>query len=266
MSVVQLAERVERAVVGIRKTKEWATRKGRADIAAQIEVYRGDQMVALLTVNGLSADILGKLGGLSAHAFDADTLVLSFETYGTVTDPELVQRAAAGDEEAHAALMRNPVTGRPYEYVGQIREVAEEHDGIAKGWVTEMITVVAVNRAGDMDIRNLPFHYASNGRYLMWDHVAAAEKWWRDQRDKGEGETSVRGGLADALITGMNIPSMGQILPDPQNTEMSRAERDAWAAEFIQRARLAAVILCSPEDNGDRVRTLKRAGMRDMRG
>ncbi len=218
-------------------------------MAAQIEVIRGDDSIALVTIDGLSREVLLRAARMTGSGFDADTLVLSFETLASVNDPDDVAAAMAGDERAQARLNINPITGRVYEH-GEMQDVVDNHDALAKGWVTEQVTIVGVNRVGDVQMACLPYHYAGGGKHLMWDEPKPAF-----------GESV--GYIPDALAAGMQAPSASQLygVVFPEQA-LDRDKRDIATVKYLQNNRIGAAILFADADQQDRLRALRRNGFR----
>lgn len=139
---------LEDAVERVRTIK--ANRAKRYDdhnIPSTVLAFRGDDLIAQIwPERAVDRDALLGCVLAAAVGFAADVLVTVHETW-------------------YATVLENPVTGKAWR-AREMQDVAERHDGVARGWVTDAVMVVAYNRAGDLRGRSLPYRVA--GRRLQW--------------------------------------------------------------------------------------------------
>lgn len=164
-------------------------------------VQREDERVALCLCPQNSRERVLALAQLSAIGFQPSHIVLVMDTWQTPRG-------------------LNPVTGEPWQY-GEMADLAEHHDGIAKGWVSEALSAVMVDRKGSKMLWELP--------YRVTDDVIA---WSPPELMEGAG-----GPLPDMLAQIMSaIPEPPP--PDPLilakvGEEMVIAGRDCATARHI---------------------------------
>lgn len=177
-------------------TKEYACRRRARTIAPFVVATRGDDPLALVTIKRHDPQVILRAAGVCANGYDADLIGLVFETW-------------------HAFVGGNPITGQPWKS-GEMQLVAEQHDGIGQGIVSEAVCCMAANRAGDVGVRYLPFRMVGDR------HVS-----WSDQTDDKE---SV-GPFIDFLSNLMLRPSASQYLPN--TFPLDRDERDLATSEYL---------------------------------
>ena len=119
------------------------------DAAPLVFAIRGGRLVALVESADLS-DLLRQLP-LAAAGFGADALVLAVEGVAPMTET-------------------NPLTGAPWQRC-EAEQVRVDHDGIAEGWVRELVIVVSVVRDGT---RTTAYTLEECDGELRWDADAYA--------------------------------------------------------------------------------------------
>lgn len=127
-------------------SKEDAARRKTGFIGAVL-YWRGDERVAIAFPRQHDRDVMLDFARIGGAGFSADLVAIAFDSF-------------------IATVPTNPVTGQrwgPHE----MQEVADKHFGREKGWVTDSISILAANRAGDqwMVQRN----YREAFRRVTWD-------------------------------------------------------------------------------------------------
>lgn len=131
-----------------RDTLEASVRDGR-EFAPMIIVVRDGLMIARVLPPTGDGGTIQRIAQLCVEGFRADEILLVIDSY-----------LATGDGTI------NPVTGREYAH-DEMADVATNHDGLAKGWVTECLTVLAVPRAGTQTGWSLPY-FREADRSVTW--------------------------------------------------------------------------------------------------
>lgn len=116
-------------------------------------VYRGEFMVAQVMPQNPGPDVdpgavLEFVGQLCAQLFRATDLLIVMDAY-CATGP----------------TMTNPLTGKEWQH-GDMARLAEQHDGRAKGWVSDALTLILQDRDGAEALIELP--YRLEGRRVRW--------------------------------------------------------------------------------------------------
>jgi hypothetical protein len=156
--VSALADILEQAVEQARADKEARAGRGVAMLPMGVTLFRGGVRVARLQPRQHVREALLRTALCAAAGFAADTLAVRFETWFSESET-------------------NPVTGQPWED-GQMQEAAERHDGVARGFVSDSIMVLAYNRAGDSRGQMLPFRIV--GGAVVWGEPwvdASGDHW-----------------------------------------------------------------------------------------
>jgi hypothetical protein len=221
---------VKQAIQG----KERICQKGAKDLRPVIDVYRGGEPVATIRITAAGGgQTLATVYGMAVTGFDADQSAYMMDGYsnGPNLDPPDI----------------NPLTGEELDATG-LSTLFLHHDGGAKGWVSECLIIHVANKAGDFLLTRLPYHYAVNGRYLVWD-----EPWVSPENVVGEAV----GPVAESVARAMNdTPSFSQVFPGLAATDVSRAELDVAVVNVIQSVVDCQVILWAHQ-GGDRERTIR---------
>lgn len=156
--------------------KQYACRRRPHDTPAVIDCFRGDALVATVVPIKHKRDLILTAFDACQAAFDADLVVLAFETI-------------------IATRNTNPMTGQQWN-LGELNE-AFRAGGIEHGWVQEAIALIAANRAGDVRMLCMPFRYA--GGHLVWLPIPELDQ--------------AMGIMPDAVREAMLSTSLGQVLP-----------------------------------------------------
>lgn len=240
-----LRELHEQTIAGVKRVKEYACRNRPRDIPAMIDVYRGEVLVATIRPPmKTTGDMIAAIA-TAASGFEGDAMIIAAESFSPTLAPNM--ELLSDDELAEVSRKNeiNPVTGRPWAY-GEMAEVARLHDGIAMGWVTELILFSSVNRAGDLIATHQPFRYVA-GKYLSW-----GTPWTRTDQQ-------IDGDVPAAMVAAMNAPSAGHLFPfDP--TELTQAQRDVVVAQILVENGSQVGLFAGTEEQ-DRVRVLRSAGI-----
>lgn len=114
--------------------------EGRVDILPMVEILRGGKPVSLSFLMP-SLDTMYRDIALLIEGFDADAVIFTVESYRRLTKAD-----------------KNPATGEDWG-PGAYQDLAENHDGLAKGWVEESLMTFGANRAGDVVAAEFPYHF-----------------------------------------------------------------------------------------------------------
>lgn len=157
----------------------------RPDIPPMLTGWRGESPVATFMPVGGARDVILHAARILIAGMGCDVVSIATEAW-TATDPET-----------------NPITGKRWES-GQMEDVAYNHDGLAKGWITEMLNIMTVNRAGDLSSGLIKFTVTmkrSSLGIISWDL-----EWGDEVRmdSTGEGEDAIAGVIPETLIELMN--------------------------------------------------------------
>jgi len=174
-----IRESLDHAAATARTCLERARRAG-IDLPATVLPYRGQDLIAIAAVPEGDGRHAAQLAGMCAAGYRADLVVL-------VTDTWVAKSVRGG---------LSPLTGKPWER-GEMQLLVEQHDALAKGWITEALVVLAVNRAGDAASLHLAYRQA--GDRIDW------EPDWREVGD-------LNGFLVDSLRGAMACPDLDQSL------------------------------------------------------
>lgn len=169
-----------------------------------------------------------RIAEIVANGLDCDAVGVAAEAYCIGQDPQTQQ-----------PYRENPLTGRPWG-PGEMDDVAQRHDGLAKGWVTECVSVMCINRAGDIGLANFPYKYVG-GRYVHWlGENTFGGGAWTQLDDQG-----AVGVIPTLLRKIMNTPSTGQLGLSP---ELTREERDRTVGDFLARQGHVPVLFVPDSD------------------
>lgn len=146
-----IGEALGKAMETAKAVKEQAVKRhgGESEdswISTAVTGYRGGEPVVVLFARDLSRHVVVNLGSAAANGYRCDVVSLVFETWWT-------------------SLQTSPVTGRPWAQ-DELQEVAENHQGREKGWVTDCLMVCVYNRAGDSETGSMAYRAA--GRRVEW--------------------------------------------------------------------------------------------------
>lgn len=144
-----LAEALDRAVETVRGVKEQRVARGGTDVDSCLAVYRGDDLAALIFPElPQNRDAMLWCARMAAGGFCADVIALTMETW-----------------YASAGRTTNPLTGKQWG-PGEMQDAADNHDGVAKGWIADALMVQVYNRAGDTAQITMP--YSIKKRRVLW--------------------------------------------------------------------------------------------------
>lgn len=189
---MKLDELLEQTMARAKDMKEHtvaqaATEGWNPDIKMIVEGFRGDRPVIMLMPLDTGRDEVLRAGYAAATMFGCDTLSITHESWQT------------GER-------LNPLTGKDWE-VGDMQDLAENHDGIAKGWIAEALMSYAVNRAGDLvsGFQKFVMHGDNENGYTV--------EWTETQVLPAE-QSGVqhRGVIPESLVSFMNAPTVMQFM------------------------------------------------------
>lgn len=151
-----------------------------ADISTMLVAVRGSESVAAVSCSIDNPQHAQVVIRAAATGFSADVLLFTSDTF-------------------HTTLETSPISGKPWQR-NEMNAVAEFYEGREKGWVSDAIMVVAVNRAGDVSASTLTYKMA--GRRL---------EWTGDDFNSDEGD-ELGGVMARILREAMKEPTLSQSL------------------------------------------------------
>lgn len=160
---------------------------------AMMVAFRGLDTVAIVELTAAGRGDLVYVAHLMAGGYGADVLAFVTDTYTTT----------------HRV---NPLTGREWE-ANDMDTLAREHDGIAKGWVSDAMMAHVINRAGDQAVTSMPY------RIVDGEHV-----WGEVSRllPDDEGRT-VGGALSEGFADAMGAPQLAVVLERMRGSSTSEA-------------------------------------------
>jgi hypothetical protein len=212
-----------------RQTKEHVCSRKPDDINPFVVVVRDGRTHAQVTVNQFDPEVILTVAAVCATGFAADLVGVVFETYQSVLDPETGE------------CRSNPVTGRPWED-GELADAAQLLGGVEKGWVLEVVSAVAVDRAGQVGWVNMPYRYVK-GTTL---------RWRRDQKPKGMEDghwvpapDNEIAGVLRRVMTDPDIES--QVISDGLPTDAD--ERDMVTSAILADRGHAPLLLTTPDSS-----------------
>ncbi len=175
-----MQEALDLAVLVAKDAKDKLARKRDNNLSTMLVAYRGEEPVAhIFPEQQVNRDEMLKCALLAVRGFSADMLALIFETW-------------------QATDLINPVTGKRWG-PREMQDAADNHDGVAKGWITDALMVSVYNRAGDATSTILP--YRISNKVVVWSKPM-------------EAATALGGYVHNALLQIMRKPDL--------DTEMTR--------------------------------------------
>lgn len=231
---MRINDHLELAVASVRHLKEYVTANGPDDLHPIIEVWRGEDPIAVLTLRDIQRNEILHHAHMSVLGFDADALAITFEGY-------------QGVGSAFRNPNINPLTGKRWDF-DEMQDVAINHDGIAKGWVAENLTTTIVNRAGDLAACHQAYGYRE-GR-LVWGRAQSMTTL--DEGWEGGGV------IPRAMVKMMEAPSGSVLFPFEQHP-VTRDERDVMVAQTMK-SDSCAVALYARKSDTERLDLIKQHG------
>lgn len=201
-----LEELCDRALGTARRrlADETAEAHARADIelGPVVEGFRGNQAVIVLFPHESApgAEEALRACWLAATAFACDTITMTTDTYMAVGDAK---------DGAQAKDMVNPLTGKPWGR-GDMQELAMHHRGVERGWITEALMTLAVNRAGDTATATAEYKLTERKGNLSREPWVQLE--WGFEHSAAETPIKMEGRVVDNVVRYMNHPTIAQIM------------------------------------------------------
>lgn len=161
----------------------------RPELRPSIQGWRGLAPVVLMIPSQVDRDEGLKAAWIAATGFGCDSIAFTVDTWS-------------------ARTRTNPVTGKPWG-PREMQDVVHNHDGMAKGWITEGLSTFVVNRAGDL--ASVMQQYRLDGH----TNALGIHRWsieWGERYSNAErgGPDKVEGVVPEALLRYMNEPTMMQ--------------------------------------------------------
>jgi len=127
--------------------------------APMIIAFRGMNTVCMVIPAMGDGEMIAATAKLMASGFGADSIMITSDTWG-----------------AHTLF--NPLTGRSWR-PGEMAEVAEKHDGLARGLVHEALILTVISRNRPQAMRQIPYKRAADGKSVIWldDDGAEPSAW-----------------------------------------------------------------------------------------
>lgn len=260
---MKIGDALDKATASVRTVKERHVRQvkgkpGHTDIQTVIESYRGDDLVATVFLPP-DRDAMLEAAWIAARGFSADVIAVTMETYqGTAT-------TTGDDREAwdrgEIPQMLNPLTGKPLEQ-GDLTDLALNHDGIARGWVTEALVTQVLNRAGDSKFVTQPYRIV--GREVEWTPLPDTLR--EDMDSEG---FDYRGIVPESLADAMRADTIDQVVAKETllsmgtlsglGEERARAHADVAAVRVISErlARKHVMVLLAAKPGSVREQVLR---------
>lgn len=210
-----------------------------------IMCYRGEEEVAVCTSRGdPNRDAALNIALMATAGFAADATALATDSYIAIS-------------------LVNPKTGK--EWRGHdMSTAADEDDAVAKGWISEALSVMVANRAGDALMISLPYRrIGKDGKYLRWREP----KVLLDQGD--DPSKQVGGSIPNALRRIMARPTLNTMMSTEIDSDWDTLAPDyrtnvTDVATVKMLAREAhAVVLMTAEMGTERCRHLMKSLGRD---
>lgn len=217
---------------------------GRRDIQPFIVAFRGEEPVAQVLLRRHVRDEILAVAGCMAAGFGADVISVTHEGFAAT---EVIEPGQEGRGI-------NPMTGRRWD-TGEMQDAAENHQGIEKGWISECLNVMVVNRAGDVGLGVRKFGYvttAFGSQRLSW-------------RDEDPGDTWLQTTAEGARARGTMVAYLARIMLDPTIAQQAERmipgilerftidQRDVVIAEYLhQVADCQVVLYCTSDDQARR--------------
>jgi hypothetical protein len=213
--------------------REAKTEAVQSVVSPVLHAYRGEHPVAVVVLNAHERDDILMAASGAAGGFDPDVLTVFFEAFRT------------------AGSNINPLTGQMWQQ-DEMQEAVENHDAIARGWVVEVLTVLAVNRALDVAQAEIPFRFITSGESLRV-HFDAPVYWSSLEQPDSPPE----GLFPTVLRAAMSQPPSEVAIPDQS---FGRDARDVATARILQRHIGCDVGLMSVAHDSKRIAFLAEHG------
>lgn len=194
-----LAEALEKMTELAVNLKDAMVAKGVRDLKPTLIPLR-DGLPIAIGLTRPDGDVMLRMAACMASGFDADLMSLIVDAWSS-------------------PLTEHPLTGESMAR-GDLARLAAEPDTIAKGWVSEGLEILVVNRADDITGVWLPYTRRPNGVD------------WLDPVDKGV--ELISGAIPEGLLYVMSKPHLGAVAPLPVSfAGLSRAIRDVQVARHL---------------------------------
>lgn len=243
--LVQIAEYLDSAARMARELKEWACTDGQGDISPYLIAYRAGEPVCQVILHNHMRDEILDVAAVMARGFDADVISMTHEAYAANYSVNSANRAI------------NPMTGHEWG-AGEMQDAAQNHDGIAKGWVREVVNIIVINRAADVGMQALGFHFtptAFGTQAIQWYDDSTTRPFISTDRNQ-----QTMGLMVDAMTTVMLAPSGSQLVSHTFLSEFDQNQRDASTAVHIQSSYECAAMLFAEATNNERINILNKIG------
>lgn len=165
----------------------------RTDIRAVIEGFRGTEMVVVMIPARIHRDDALAAARWAALGFECDTIAMTTEAW----------------HPAEEFTRRNPITGESWG-AGEMQQVAESHDGLARGWLVENLSTWVVNRAGDVIDVCQDYRISRSGYGKKTTRYEI--EWIGEPMFSDTLKAQVMGLIPESLVRYMNAPSAGHFL------------------------------------------------------
>lgn len=209
--------------------------------------WRGDTPFGWAMLSRHDRDALLYLVRIFAAGFSCDVIALTNEAWFT-------------------ALNENPMTGERWGEQ-EMQSVVDNHNGRAKGWIQDSLSITVVNRAGDLAMQLLPFRI--EGNRVIWDEPQAPYL-----STNPSGTFRVSGIIPETMIKSMSIPEMDtrQDMPDVGHSfTQRRAFLDSALVESLGESPYSdtlgpvQIVLFIDTDDRERFDVLRKSLRRDQR-
>jgi hypothetical protein len=175
--------------------------------APVINAYRGRHCICMAIPGDGDGQRIASTARTMAVGFEADAVAISTDSY--VSDHQ-----------------QNPMTGQPWNY-GAMELLADQHDGIARGWVKEALMIAVYRHDGHAVMCELPYVRQPDG-VITWLNDPASDQWH---------ESPPVGRLARVMSTDPTKDHTGNTLLESMRQALgstpSRREMDAMVARVL---------------------------------
>lgn len=158
------------------------------DLLPIIEGWRGEAPVVTLMPHVVDRESTLGAAKLAAVGYGCDLIVVTSEGWHPTAEHHDI----------------NPITGQPWG-PGQMQDVAEHHQGLERGIIAEALTVVAVNKAGDVVGTVLDYKIVPGEANLTVEW--APDPFFADNTEE-DAKTRFEGYMADRLVEFMEQPNL----------------------------------------------------------
>lgn len=203
-----------------------------------VHFWRGEDLVSVVLPLNHDRDLMLRFADVGASGFGADLVAISFDAYSAI-------------------VMKNPLTGEAWGG-DEMHQAATKHKGRERGWLSDCISSIAVNRAGDQ--------WSIQRRYRK----EFPRVHWGDTTVFSSLEDGLHGGgvMGDALVEAMvDLPTLDQLIARSGLTPMdlglsadeARAHMDCATVKMFPKLGLEGLGLLHAEPGSTRAAIIEES-------